>query len=189
MNLFSTVYHIDGQRYETAFWAESVDDACRIAEERRMGEEINDYPVSYTPVLPSGLIRIWDFGNALHAACWLGMVACSSGHTKGFDLLNDRGLIHILAHLIRPEISEKPADDKIRMMVLLAYWRAIILEAIVPGFGGGDRVVPHTSKNVEDIFFTARRVADWAPMWYIDNCPEIPEFKDTLVEAGVRNMP
>lgn len=94
----------------------TVEEAKEILAARGYGETINMAQTSMIGLigepdikLPSEWFAQDNLKEAIHAACWLGMFAMSSGVVTGDQLLNDHGVIHQLAHLLNTpkEGSEK----------------------------------------------------------------------------------
>jgi len=144
--IFTSSYtDAQGVHYLTSFYAKNQADAEGILKLRFMGEVLFPQPQQTPPVMTSALIAQWRFAEAIHAACWLGMVGCASGLFNGFNLLRDRGLIHSISHLVTKPPSaflKENLTDKIRLLVALAYWNALRVESAVPGFQLCDGDVP-----------------------------------------------
>lgn len=115
---------VDGEQ-ETELFAETPKIAEQLIKERKMGEKVDMigtmFATSHIVELPSELYAQGKLQEALHALCWVGMVACRAGVVKGEDLLDDNGAIHNLAHLCLPQkildIQDPRYFDKIKKAV------------------------------------------------------------------------
>lgn len=133
---FATGYNLPDGYYETTLYARDQNHTLELLKQRGLGEHLLQ-PYSGITLFPSDLILLSCWNDAIHSACWLGMIACSAGVTTGFDLLQDQGLIHLISHLARqnPEVF-KPENltDKMRWMMQAAFDAAKALEERTPGF-------------------------------------------------------
>lgn len=171
---FSTEYSITGQRYTTVLYARSSEDLTLLLKQRGLNEKLisGDFP---HPEIPSDLILLHRWADAMHAACWLGMVGCAGGTLEGFDLLNDRGLIHTLSHILR--FTNDEMQPRKEFLILLAYAKAKEAERRVPGFdpqAGGEihHAVYHMSQRLAGMKDLAKRVYREHPEW----CGEVKEI-------------
>lgn len=174
---FSTAYFLPA-RYETTLYARDLVHAKELIAKRGLNETIlREYP--HPVLMPSDHIYQWDFSSAIHATCWLGMVACQSRTVDGFAMMHDQGLLHLVAHLgtQRREYLTANLTDKRCWMILSAYWAAYELEQDTPGFSRfpGDEVVLNETALVKMIDL-ARRVQKYMPDWYAANCPFNTEY-------------
>lgn len=82
--------------------------------------------------LSRGHARVFDpvecVKQALHAACWLGYVAQSSGVVRPDELLNDNGLIHELSHAVVFGLHKEGVNPAAIIR------EAKRIESITPGF-------------------------------------------------------
>lgn len=123
----------------TEVFAKDHEELYKVLEQRHMGEHFDLLHTLFEDAqsveLPSELIKAERYAEALHAACWLGMVACKSETATGFELLDDVGLIHCLSHLCLPQsILDMQSPEFLSMSKKRALKEAIRLESIVPGF-------------------------------------------------------
>jgi hypothetical protein len=137
-----TIFPVHGKILEgnttTELFAETPRIADELMKERHMGEKLEPIATilgTSIPDLPSELYEAGRIHEALHAACWLGMIACKSGVVKGEELLDDNGVIHNLSHLALPKhiVDAQNQDymNKIRKNILPMLKE---LEAKTPGF-------------------------------------------------------
>lgn len=165
---FSTEYFLRGARYTTVVYAKNLDQAVEHIKDRKLGETLINELLD-APEMVSKLILQFCWADAIHAACWLGMVATASETCTGQDLLDDQGLIHALSHLVRqsPEAFIHPTD-KVCYLILLAYWQALDLEFCVPGFLAYDRE-PERSMEATRMSLVDQAVRIAYPDWYEKN--------------------
>lgn len=166
---FVTEYYERNQRYTTTFCARDAAHADELIVKRRMGERFIAARFPYGR-LPSEYILEWNWDEALHAACWLGMIGCASATLDGFDLLRDQGLIHTLSHLNQRQNAGLIRDHLNlgqRFLILGAYQRALDAEKLVPGFQRFDDDHPPalTRNNIvwESMSEIARRLSAERP--------------------------
>jgi hypothetical protein len=86
----------------TTLFARDIFEAEQFVKQRNLGEalctRLTDH--SMRPFLCSELIRRFEVEKAMHAACWLGMIATKCGLSESRSLLDDLGIVHQLAHCI-----------------------------------------------------------------------------------------
>lgn len=164
--IFSTEYYLSGTRYTTVIYAANLSAAWICIRMRKMDETII-YEDLERPEYTSDLIVQHRWADAIHAACWLGMIGTNCGSVTGLDLLGDQGLIHTLSHLVRkqPEDFKNPSDN-LQFLILLAYWNALKMEAKVPGFyREGEEDWMGNDKEVMRMYHTHRSVLKSRPEW------------------------
>jgi hypothetical protein len=124
---------------ETQLFASTKPELINALEARKLNEKVSVLNTFLfkpeVPLLPSELYAKGRLQEALHAACWLGWLACKAGVTTGEELLDDNGVIHNLSHLCLPkkivEIQEPKYFDKIKKDIPL---KLKALEDKTPGF-------------------------------------------------------
>lgn len=124
---------------QTQLFAETPRIAKELMEQRHLDEHINMFETAFRlhPIndLPSELYEAGKLREALHAACWLGFIACKAGVVKGEDLLDDNGVIHNLSHLCLPdEILKIQSPEYMRLMKEHVPKALKKLEHDTPGF-------------------------------------------------------
>jgi hypothetical protein len=129
---------IDGEIH-TQLFAGTIGEAQQIANQRNLGERVNVLAsligFDGVPDLPSDHYAAGRIAEALHAACWLGFIACKAGVTTGEELLDDNGVIHNLAHLNSPpEVLDAQNPELIRKIKRDIPRKLKALEAKTPGF-------------------------------------------------------
>lgn len=132
-------------RIITTIWADTPQQARRITKARKMGEQAVSPMDSISmliakasrapgPTLPSEWFEKGDIPQALHAACWLGMVGLASGKAAWQDLLGDGGVIHALAHLNMGAQDDPDNADLEKLIRRNLGDRLRKLEKQIPGF-------------------------------------------------------
>lgn len=135
-----------GMTTATSFYARDYAHALETAELRRLHEivvrpplpkpgsvKINEGPIE----TPSNLIRQQRYAEAMHAAVYMGFLACASGVADGYELMHDVGPIHELSHILLYE--EWQANHGQQPRYSQAYKNTIAdqfekLEVRIPGF-------------------------------------------------------
>jgi hypothetical protein len=143
-SLFGTEYMDDGPisgrgTQATQLLARDLEHALKLIEQRNMGETIDAHGTrearSVGVELPSELLAKGRIVEALHAACWLGMVACRAGVITGEELLGDNGLIHNMVHLILPYSILRQQEPIVLAKIATTVPKMLRdLEAKTPGF-------------------------------------------------------
>ncbi|UTC29681.1 hypothetical protein BAJUN_00510 [Bajunvirus bajun] len=140
MPLYRTSYKIpNGETLATQCYACDDDHLIEVLTLRGMGETRDDpHPYGYSaffkaPVLASTLLAKNQLAAANHALIWAAMIASKAGIIDPWDLLNDRGMIHEMAHAMHSkEINGQPFgifdNGKIALMERLEAF-----EMLVPG--------------------------------------------------------
>lgn len=118
MPLYQTKYDVPdprrgGEMFEmsTECYAQDYAHLREVLAMRKLGERsqglILDRSVRHKPLFryprpkrPSELLRAGEWSQAVHAGCWLGMIATRAGTIEPWDLLHDFGLIHESAHMM-----------------------------------------------------------------------------------------
>jgi hypothetical protein len=113
---------------ETQLWAPDAETARRYAKQR--GERFKGPYVGCSEYwrnirLPSEWLEEGDGLGAMHALCWLSMVATRAGVVTAEELLRDNGALHGMAHFLQ-------ARQNVSADSLMATLRD--LEARTPGF-------------------------------------------------------
>lgn len=96
---------------------------------RNLGEKVVG-PAGYTIKTASDWLAEREFGQALHAAIWMGYIACRTGTCDGYALTCEGGVLHDLAHLV---IDRGDATTKAETYAR-AWARLLVLEDATPGF-------------------------------------------------------
>lgn len=129
------------QLYETEFttplggldtnqlWARSPDEAEALCIRRNIGERLVG-PAGYAIKTASDWLAEHDYGQALHAAIWMGYFACHLGVCDGYTLTCEGGVLHDLAHLVINRGDEATQAETYAR----AYQGLIALEDTTPGF-------------------------------------------------------
>lgn len=101
MPLYQTNYTLPSGRVDpTQCYAESDEHLVEVIALRSMGETRAD-PVRdgiYVPKMASALMFDGRIAAANHALVWTSMIAARAGLTEAWDLLNDEGILHRVAH-------------------------------------------------------------------------------------------
>jgi hypothetical protein len=139
-----TLYTLHGTPIEgpttTQMFATCAEEAKQLMKERKLGERFEPMHMLFraqadVPFLPSELFEKGEYVEAMHAACWLGFVACSSGTATGQELLDDNGVIHNLAHMCLPkQILDNNSQDYVKAIHDSILPKLKALEAKTPGF-------------------------------------------------------
>lgn len=107
----ATEYQIDNSIYGSAIWVAPGENPQSIVDRRNIGEVLFDQkPFSKRPdVLASELIRKrrMDRNMVMHALCWEGFLAISSGTMTVLEVLGDKGVMHEVAHFFDLKYPKK----------------------------------------------------------------------------------
>ncbi len=100
MPLYATRYPLpDGSNAITSCYAANRAHLDALMKQRGMGETfVGDDRILDSPRMPSGLLRDCRPAAAMHALIWISMIAVRSGQDMAWRALNDRGVVHALAH-------------------------------------------------------------------------------------------
>jgi hypothetical protein len=99
MPMYATEYRLPkGGRAQTTCYAMSAEHLAETLKLRNLGEVPTgrSFPA---PVMASQHLRRRDFAEANHALVWASMIATKAGIVDAWDLLNDNGLLHEMAHV------------------------------------------------------------------------------------------
>jgi hypothetical protein len=112
---YNTSYVSEHKKYGSHIYARSFREAQEIAKSRNIGEKIMGVggvvTDGYNRVVPEELINpdfreltdnefVHELPKIIHSACFLGLIAVSSGTANVNDLLGDNGVVHELVHLL-----------------------------------------------------------------------------------------
>jgi hypothetical protein len=179
MTVVTTRYMLRGVPYHTAFYARPGDDITLMLHQRQMGETLI-VNTATPPLLASECIAQWRWSEALHALCWLGMVGGASGRLTARELMDDDGVIHSLAHIIAMDpIHFVLLTNKVRYLILLAYWRSLWAERRVPGFIRPEEdgiATTSDNKAIETIEQISQAVRVVMPVWWERNNPDAAQI-------------
>lgn len=105
MPLYVTTYPLSfSRRMTTTCYAADLAHLAETMAQRRMGEELfrelGDFDPDNQHRLASDWMRANDPIRANHALVWISMIACRAGFSDAWSLMNDRGLMHEVAHYL-----------------------------------------------------------------------------------------
>ncbi|UTU07960.1 hypothetical protein CcrC1_gp274 [Caulobacter phage C1] len=100
--MFVTRYRVPSGRTKiTQCFADSPEHLQEVIKARGMDEVVDDSGVKVAkPKLPSQWLDQKQYAKAMHALNWVAMVGVQAGVVSAWDLLNDEGVLHEMAHLI-----------------------------------------------------------------------------------------
>lgn len=137
MTCYVTRYYCPttGKRIDTSIWASSYRHAKELVKDRKINEVVDPFLNLNGVMLPSEWFIHGDMLQCLHAANWLGHVACAAGIVKGEELLSDNGIIHNLVHLMYADKQLSPFGIESNNYARSQMYEWLIdLEARTPGF-------------------------------------------------------
>lgn len=142
MALFNTSYPTPSNPFgvTTQLWARDEPHARELCELRGMGEYFSGPTSLYSTTevfLPSEHLDRGNFGDALHAAIWLSMVAVASKTADPMHLLLDGGIVHELAHCVAEDVTKQYSKEFICEHANRQRRKLIELEMATPGFDKG----------------------------------------------------
>lgn len=98
--MFVSEYRLpNGDKQHTQVYADDEQHLVQVLARRKMGEQKAISPPALSePTMPSKLLEQSRHPEAMHALIWVSMIATSAGVATNWELMNDNGLIHELAH-------------------------------------------------------------------------------------------
>jgi hypothetical protein len=144
--MFITQYVLpSGRPATTQCYARDEAHLVEIMDRRRMDEVSAGAFAHPPPTMASQHLASGKIGAASHALTWIAMIATRSGVARAWDLLNDEGLVHEVAHLVESaELSPcscwRCTDRRMDLARKLeAFERSI--PGVHPCWGGDDRAL------------------------------------------------
>ncbi|MGZ3272399.1 MAG: hypothetical protein ACXU82_03585 [Caulobacteraceae bacterium] len=113
MPMYVTMYSLpNGLPTATQCYAKDRGHLRELMTLRRMGETEGDgFYVLPRPKMASELVRMRQLRAANHALVWISMVACRAAPERSWELLNDQGLVHELAHTMHSVEMGRDIED------------------------------------------------------------------------------
>lgn len=154
--LFRVSYKLkpdDESRLSTQMYALDADNAADLIVRRKMDEVLDGPWQSYfgggdpAPSMGSTLLRAGKLAKANHALIWTSMIAVRAGVIDAWELMNDKGVVHELAHEM--QISNSTDIDSV---LGRSYHRAYVWRPLADRIEALERLVPglHPSWGEED---------------------------------------
>lgn len=136
MAMFVTRYRLpNGAAVPTTVYARDLRHLREVIDQRGLGEGMAE-PHPYflpmrAPKMPSELLEVGQLRAANHALTWVAMIAVKAGKAEAWELLNDRGVLHEMAHILHSQ--EEGQDSIVRDQVAFLLPKVRTFEREVPG--------------------------------------------------------
>lgn len=143
MPLYRTRYALPlGESRTTQCYAENATHLEEVIKQRGMGEVRDDplFEPDREPRMASELVLAGQLSAANHALIWTSMIAVRAGITDAWALLNDRGVVHEMAHALHvQEVFRQPVGLEALAGRIEAFER--LVPGVHPCWAGEDRSV------------------------------------------------